>query len=237
MDKNKSAEIIRIFPLLVYKTKVGLTDEERDILAKEIFEQETKSKKLLDEASSSAWTGDTKGFEFLYTNKKFEKLFNLISASIKKYTELLGINNEKIDFYYQRAWATISRKDGYIGKHKHSQSHISFAYYLKKDKHHGALNFHNESVQNEIAPMLFRSPSDDSRINDFFKPNYDNAKVATVYPQVDEIYIFPSKVVHSTAANKTTNERISISADISLIAKDSENLEHLLTPINRWMKF
>ena len=129
------------------------------------------------------------------------------------------------------------RNGEYIGRHKHNQSHITFAYYLKKNKNDGALNFHNESVQNEIAPEMFHSPPIDAPINNFFKPNYDNAKVVNIYPQVDEIYIFPSKSVHSTAINKTKNERISISADISIVAKNSENIEHLLTPVNKWMKF
>ena len=55
--------------------------------------------------------------------------------------------------------------------------------------------------------------------------------------EVDELYIFPSKTAHSTTSNKTNDERMSISADISIIAKNSENIEHLLTPINRWQKF
>ncbi len=237
MEKNKYGEIVRIFPTSIYKAQLGLSREDRDILSKEVYDQEKKSKNPFYTKQSSAWTGDTQGFEFLYSNKKFEKLFSLISLNIKKYTELLGINNSKIDFYYQRAWATVSRKGGYIGRHKHSQSHISFAYYLKKDKNHGALNFHNESAQNEIAPMMFSSNPVGFSIKDFFTPNYDNAKLATVNPQEDEIYIFPSKIVHSTAINKTENERISISADVSIVAKSSENLENLLTPIDKWMKF
>ena len=36
---------------------------------------------------TSAWTGDTQGFEFLYLNKRFAKLFGLISLNIRKYTE------------------------------------------------------------------------------------------------------------------------------------------------------
>ena len=237
MNKNKYGEVTRIFPLSVYKNKIGLTEDERNLLAKEVRAEESKSKNPTYATKTSAWTGDTQGFEFLYSNKKFEKLFNLISLNIKKYTELLGVNNDKIDFYYQRAWATISRNGERIGSHKHSQSHISFAYYLKKDKDDGALNFHNESLQNEIVPEIFRSPPLDAPMKFFFKSNYDNARVVIMHPQVDEIYIFPSKIVHSTAINKTKNERISISADISVIAKNSENIEHLLTPVSKWMKF
>ena len=44
MNENKSGEIIRIFPLLIYKTKIGLTEKERGILVKEVYDQELKSK-------------------------------------------------------------------------------------------------------------------------------------------------------------------------------------------------
>ena len=237
MNEKKSENILRIFPLSIYKIKIGLTESERDILIKEVYEQEKKSKNPSYSTKVSAWTGDTQGFEFLYSNKKFEKLFNLISLNIKKYTEYLGINNEKIDFYYQRAWATISRKGEKIAPHKHDQSHISFAYYLKKNKNDGSLNFHNEAAQNEIVPKIFQAPPVKSQTDNFFKPNYDNAKFVNISTEVDELYIFPSKTMHSTAENKTTFERISISADVSIITRRSENLEHLLTPIENWMKF
>ena len=49
--------------------------------------------------------------------------------------------------------------------------------------------------------------------------------------------IFPSKTTHSTSENKTAFERISISADVSIVTKHSKNLEHLLTPIDNWIKF
>jgi len=237
MNEKKSENILRIFPLSIYKIKIGLTESERDILIKEVYEQEKKSKNPSYSTKASAWTGDTQGFEFLYSNKKFEKLFNLISLNIKKYTEYLGINNEKIDFYYQRAWATISRKGEKIAPHKHDQSHISFAYYLKKNKNDGSLNFHNEAAQNEIVPKIFQTSPIKSQADNFFKPNYDNAKFANISTEVDELYIFPSKTMHSTSENKTTFERISISADVSIITKRSENLEHLLTPIVNWIKF
>ena len=237
MNEKKSGNILRIFPLFIYKTKIGLTESERNILIKEVYEQETKSNNPSYSTKTSAWTGDTQGFEFLYSNKKFEKLFNLISLNIKKYTECLGINNEKIDFYYQRAWATISRNGEKIAPHKHEQSHISFAYYLKKNKNDGSLNFHNEAAQNEIVPKIFQTSPVKSQTDNFFKPNYDNAKFANISTEVDELYIFPSKTTHSTSENKTTFERISISADVSIITKHSKNLEHLLTPIDNWIKF
>ena len=53
----------------------------------------------------------------------------------------------------------------------------------------------------------------------------------------DDILIFPSKIFHSTEKNKNNNNRISISADISLYAKDEKFLEHLTPPLSNWKKF
>ena len=46
----------------------------------------------------------------------------------------MEIDNKLIDIYIQRSWATISEGEERIKKHRHFQSHISFAYYLKKNK-------------------------------------------------------------------------------------------------------
>ena len=233
MNINKSEQIVQIFPLLVYKGKIGLTESERGILVKEVYDQKSKSKNLAFKKKVSAWTGDTQGFEFLYLNKKFEKLFDLISSNIKRYTEIIGLNNNKIDFYYQRAWATISSSNENIAPHKHLQSHLTFAYYLKKSKNDGTLNFFNAAAQNEIAANIFNPATD----KDFFKVNHFNTNTINFSPEVDEVYIFPSKTTHSTSQNKTTEERISVSADVSVVAKNSENMEFVLTPINKWKKF
>lgn len=53
----------------------------------------------------------------------------------------------------------------------------------------------------------------------------------------DDIIIFPSKTLHGTQKNANNNERISISADISIFAKESKNLEHLTPPFSEWIKF
>jgi len=235
MKQESSENIMKIFPLVIYKAKIGLTENERNILIKEVYAQESKSKNIAYKKKVSAWTGDTQGFEFLYSNKKFEKLFNLISINTKKYTETIGLNSDKVNFYFQRAWATISRNNENISPHEHQQSHISFAYYLKKNKGDGSLVFHNKAAHNEITPGLFKSYYHSTK--DLFKVNYDNANSISFHPEVDEIYIFPSKSLHSTSQNKTSGERISISADISIIAKNSKNLEYLQTPIEKWTKF
>ena len=53
-------EILNLFPLSIYKSKVGLDDDLRKTLIQEIYNQENESKnnrtKMYNERSS--WTGD-----------------------------------------------------------------------------------------------------------------------------------------------------------------------------------
>ena len=109
-----------------------------------------------------------------------------------------------------------------------------FSVYLKKNKDDGKLIFHNEHNPNEIARGAF---SGNLTSAELVNPNYSNASKVSFSPELDDIIIFPSKTLHSTLSNKSAEDRISISGDISIVAKNSENLEILLTPINKWKKF
>ena len=61
--------------------------------------------------------------------------------NVKKYIDSLNINSEELNIYIQRSWATISRGLENIPLHKHYQSHISFAYYLKKNENDSKISF------------------------------------------------------------------------------------------------
>ena len=237
MNDKKMENVIHIFPLTLYQNMIGLTENEREILIQEIYNQEKQGKNpdYRIRNKNNAWTGDTQGFEYLFSNKKFKKLFSLISLHIKEYAKIIGLNTDKIDFYYQRAWATISRKGEYISKHEHCQSHITFAYYLKKNQQDGGIRFHNLAAQNEISRGSFDSQTLVDK--DFIELNYSNSPAMNFLPKTDQIIIFPSKTLHSTLPSSNDDERISISADVSIITKNSENLENLLTPIDKWEKF
>ena len=63
------------------------------------------------------------------------------------------------------------------------------------------------------------------------KINVLNGSQITINVKEDDIVFFPSKTPHSTQPTNNNDERISISADIVCIAKNSETLEHL-TPVS-----
>ena len=228
--------IAHLFPLTIYKSKILISDDEKETLVKEVYEMEKKRANPEYKANNRAWTGDTQGHEYLYKNPKFSNLFKQIETHVKKYLGYLSLDANRLDLYFQRAWATISRNFENINFHNHAQSHISFAYYLKKNKSDAKILFSNESRQNEILGNLFSSQTlYEKKI--IKKIDLVNSNQMNLDIEEDDIVIFPSKTMHGTESNVNNDVRISLSADISIISKDSANLEHLITPVENWKKF
>ena len=222
---------LNLFPLTVFQDNISIDEKQRNLLINEI----TKMQSVQNDQSSYAWTGDTKGHEFLFENKLFKDLANKISSSVIKYLQILEINTNLLDIYYQRSWATFTKSEQNINFHTHSQSNISFAYYLLKPKDSGGIIFRSNELQNEIARNIFTSSKlEKSLIN---KPNAYNSDRSVFDLEQDSIIIFPSKTLHATMPNKSDQVRISISGDITIMLKDSKGFEHLMPNFNNWTKF
>ena len=227
--------LINLFPLTILKDKINISDEEKALMINEIRNMKKNSKNTDYQTKTNAWTGDTQGYEFIHKNAKFQKLFNEISKRIWDYLNCVEIDSKLIDLYIQRSWATISEGNERIKKHRHFQSHISFAFYLKKNKQDSNLVMFDESYKNEIMPGIFRSDTA-LRKGIVKKMNPYNVTQAIVNVEEKDIIIFPSKTIHSTQPTESNDERISISADIVCIAKDSNLLEMGMPPLNEWTK-
>tara|TARA_B100001057_G_C22553586_1_gene834441 strand:+ start:128 stop:811 length:684 start_codon:yes stop_codon:yes gene_type:complete len=226
-------KILNLFPLTVVQDEIFIEESERKELVTEISNMKLTGEE--EKNSSYAWTGDTKGFEFLFSNKKFNGLSSKISASIVKYLKLLEINTELLDIFYQRSWATYTNNEESINFHTHSQSNISFAYYLFKPNNSGGIIFKSNELQNEIAKNIFtNSKIEKSLIN---KANAYNSDKSIFDLKQDSIIIFPSKTPHATAPNLSGSPRISISGDVSIMLKDSKGFEHLMPNFKNWTKF
>ena len=227
--------LINLFPLTIIKDKIEISVEDKDVMISEIRDMKKNSKNLRYQTETNAWTGDTQGFEFIHKNKKFKKLFDEIIKRVWGYLNCVEIDSKLVDIYIQRSWATISIGNERIKKHRHFQSHISFAYYLKKNKQDSNFVVFDESYKNEIMPGIFRS---DTALQKGIvrKMNQFNVTQAIVNVEENDIVVFPSKTIHSTQPTQNNDERISISADIVCVAKDSNLLEMGMPPLNEWTK-
>ncbi len=152
-------KVLNLFPLSIIQDKILIDTDIKKQMLEEIQTMQIASKNKNYKLPQDSWTGDTQGFEYLFKNQKFELLFKQIKTKLVNYLRHLGINENKVDLYMTRSWATISNGKERIRQHKHQQSHISFAYYLKKDIENSNLFFFNENSINEIVPSLFTSPT------------------------------------------------------------------------------
>ena len=125
------SKIYNFFPLSIYRGKIELPENTKKEMVKEIISMKETSDQGL-KPSQNAWTGDTHGYEYLFQNKKFETFYKEVEKHVIKYMDHFELDVSKLDFYFQRSWATLSNSKEHISPHDHSQSNLSFAYYLKK---------------------------------------------------------------------------------------------------------
>tara|TARA_B100000586_G_C20017241_1_gene387370 strand:- start:87 stop:779 length:693 start_codon:yes stop_codon:yes gene_type:complete len=228
--------LTNIFPLSLYNSKIELSEMERNKLVKYILDCKSSGSHNRYKENTFAWTGDQEGHGNIHNQEIFQNLFVEVKNKVLDYLDLLFIDHTQFDIYFQRSWATVSHSKEFIGRHSHMQSHLSFAYYLKKNQNDSKIIFWDTNKANEFIPELFDSPTIRAK-KIIKKKDLCNSSKATIEPKEGDIIIFPSKIFHSTEQNKENNERISISADISFFAKDQSFLEHLTPPFSNWKKF
>jgi uncharacterized protein (TIGR02466 family) len=229
------AEMTHFFPLSAYKAKVGLDETYRAQL-RENVENDYEDKKFDYKADDTAWTGDVRGFEFLHLRDIYEPLFRTISGHVREYYKILNVAGDVFDFYYTRTWATVTQTQQDIPAHRHKQSHITAVYYLNFPEEAGKLIFEPDwdHVQNESIPGLL---SGQNVKNGLIQPSMFLSPAASIDIATDDVVIFPSKASHGTAKSNSREKRISISADIVAVLKESGEKEFFLPPLDKWKKF
>ena len=228
-------KVHNFFPLSILQDQIRLTDEEKINLINDIRIMKSNSQNSDHKLNKASWTGDTQGHEYIYNNPKFNNLFEEIKKKIYIYLDFLKIDQDQIETYIQRSWATISVDSEVISKHQHLQSHLSFAYYLKKNKEDSNFIIYDDEKKNEFIPGLFGSRT---LVQKKLIKQITLATATKISLDIkeDDIVIFPSKTPHSTDQIKTNAERISISGDIIFLAKDTNSIEHLTPNFRNWKK-
>jgi hypothetical protein len=150
-------KVHNFFPLSILQDQIKLTDEEKIKLINEIRVMKSNSQNSNYQKNDASWTGDTQGYEYIFNIPKFENLFLEIKKKIEIYLDFLKIDKNQIEIYIQRSWATISVGSEVISKHQHLQSHLSFAYYLKKNIEDSNFVIYDDDKKNEFIPGLFGS--------------------------------------------------------------------------------
>jgi uncharacterized protein (TIGR02466 family) len=225
---------VHIFPLSIFRDQLELSDDYRRQVVERILEMEGAAQQSKPTAHS-AWLGDTQGHEFLFQKKEFGEMFHQIAAKIREYANALGLDTDLIDFYFQRSWATITRRGEWINEHAHEQSNISFAYYLQKPDASGGISFITYNHPNEMSRGIFTPAK--ANLGFIKQPSMLTWNTVSMDPAEGEIVIFPSKTLHATSASQSDQPRISISADVSMLLRNSRGHETMMPHFSHWRSF
>ena len=228
------SNLIQIFPLSIYRDSITLDEEYRRQLIQAIFDMEAERDEA-GKAGDVAWLGDIRGFEFLFQKPLFAELYRQIGEKVRAYSEALGLNNALIDFYFQRSWATITRRGEQIHGHCHSQSNISCAYYLLKPPHSGGIQFTTENHPNEFSVGIFSPAKAD--LGFIARPSVHTWNSVNIEPAEGDVFVFPSKALHGTAPSETDEPRISIATDVTTMLRDSTGHETMMPHFSNWRSF
>tara|TARA_B100000989_G_C19519656_1_gene463512 strand:+ start:1013 stop:1705 length:693 start_codon:yes stop_codon:yes gene_type:complete len=228
-------KILNFFPLSILQDQINLSDEKKNSLISEARNMKNDSQNTKYKQDNASWTGDTQGHEFIHKNPKFDEFFLELKKKVYLYLDFLKIDKNQIEPFLQRSWVTISVGKEAISEHKHLQSHLSFAYYLKKDTEDSNFVLYDEAYRNEFIPGLFNSKTlmEKKVVKEM---SISTATRINVAVKENDIILFPSKTLHSTQPNKSNIERISISGDITFLGKETNLLEHLIPNYENWKK-
>ena len=145
---------------------------------------------------------DFKTYKFLFDeiSKHAIKFYSIYNADIKSH-------------YFSNFWINISGKHHYNKLHSHSGSFISGVYYIKVPKNSGEIVFENPShmfIENKFQ-KFDNWTFEDKNKNDW---NSYNSPEWKIEPEEKQLLMFPSYLRHYVEANKSDEDRISLSFNI-----------------------
>tara|TARA_Y100001936_G_scaffold245445_1_gene287402 strand:- start:964 stop:1554 length:591 start_codon:yes stop_codon:yes gene_type:complete len=164
-------------------------------------------KKLNNEDQSGIVRSNIKGWHSKDFNMKDDdpkSFIELISPYIEKSLQDMNwdIVNQKVKI--GSMWAIINKGGAENARHNHGGSALSAAYYVRAPQNCGEIVFYDPRP----APVYYHPENN--------KPNQLNATINSVNPVEGGLVLFPSYLDHSVNANKSDQERIVISFNVSV---------------------
>jgi uncharacterized protein (TIGR02466 family) len=145
---------------------------------------------------------------YIHHDKKFEFLFEDIFANIMHcmYNEFNFAEDKVSQIQITNSWINISGQNNYNQTHTHPLSVLSGVYYVKCPSNCGNIVFVQND--NECSDLEYQK----KEIKNLKKMHYSHLFV----PVEGRLILFPSSLRHYVELNKSCDDRISISFNISI---------------------
>ena len=138
-------------------------------------------------------------------NEEFDKLVGAITEQVNT----CAVQADIPELQIQNIWLNVNVPGSYNHLHNHAGSILSGVYYVKATPEQGNIFFERgDNAEYFLPPME--------------KPNYFTSTATTYKSMTNAIYIFPGWLKHSVQPNLTKEDRISISFNYGVKAKNAD---------------
>ena len=192
--------LTNIFPVSVHGYNISKFDEIQQQLIDYVYDLEKKDPIGVEKSNRGGWQSHT-----FQVNDKDNLLHDIL---IKSIFSLPTKRDESLAFDVW-AWVNINRSGDYNARHVHPNSHLAGVFWIKTPPNSGNIEFTSsyEFVGFEELEKLYP---------DEFVEKYNSYRIYYFPPVAGDILIFPSHLQHEVKENKSDEDRISVSFNISI---------------------
>ena len=198
MDLNY--KVINLFPSSVHSLGIVNFDDYKDQLIQETYKERDEDPVGRKVSNRGGWQSN----EIDIQKCKSETLKEVIIGSLSQF-EPISQNVSMV----VGGWKNINGPGNFNCIHNHPRSHLSGVLWIKAPKDSGNIVF--------TSPQLFNRFQELDSYTNQFKFNSNSYMTYYFPPTEGRILIFPSNLDHEVKENKSDEDRISYSFNITLI--------------------
>ena len=197
MDLNY--KVTNLFPSSIHRLEIDNFDDYKEQLIKETYKERDEDPVGRSVSNIGGWQSN----QTHIIDCKSETLKNIIMSSVSK-LPMSGNLSCTIE-----GWKNINEPGNFNLPHSHPRSHLSGVLWIKIPKNSGNIVFESPEIFNRYQEL--DSYSDESRLNS------NNYMTYYFTPKEGNILIFSSNLQHEVNENKSNEDRISYSFNVTLI--------------------
>ena len=201
-----------LFPVIVSKFDYAFNDSVKDFL----FSERAIEKFFKDGISCEPI------FNALHHERELSGFYKFVTASVASYLEACAVDPETFDIMMHKSWLNVGQGEG-NPQHDHSDSHISFCYYVNAP-FKNSLRFYSTNRNQEPYDGFFETYVKDGNWNVF------NSRSWSFPPVEGGLFVFPARLPHAVdgeigkkAGIKSVDDlkkcRVAIAGDVLLVGK------------------
>ena len=197
MDLNY--KVRNIFPSSIHSLGIDNFDDYRDKLIEEIYQERDEDPIGRKISNHGGWQSN----QITIQKDRSELLKEIITNSVSKLPISEGV------YAAVEGWKNINEPGNFNVKHNHPRSNLSGVLWIKAPKDSGNIVF--------TSPHIFNRYQELDSYTDEFKLNSNCYMTYYFPPKEGRLLIFPSDLEHEVKENKSDEDRISYSFNITLV--------------------